>query len=385
MPHYGDYQFDLYLQGVQGKLPERPMRIEDLEWQAEETLPPEAYWYVAGGAGEATMAANLAAFDHFRLVPRMLTDVSQRDLSVEVLGQRWPSPLMLAPIGVQGIIHDDAEVAVAKAARATGVPLVLSTVSSKTLEEVAEANGDSPRWFQLYWPADDEVTRSFLKRAEHAGYSAIVVTLDTKMLAWRERDLERAYLPFLKAQGLANYFSDPAFRAALAKPPEQDPIAAVRHWSSLFSAPAKTWEDLATLRGMTSLPIILKGVLHPDDARRAVDMGVNGIIVSNHGGRQVNGAIAALDALPGVVDAVDGRIDVLFDSGIRRGSDVLKAIALGAKAVLVGRPYIWGLACAGETGVRDVLQRLLADTDLTLALSGHSAMTDLTPAVFASR
>ena len=328
------------------------------------------------------MRANREAFDRYPLVPRMLTDVSRRDLGVTVLGQRFNVPLMLAPIGVQGIIHDEAEVAVARGAAEVGVPMILSTVSSKTLEEVADTLGDTPRWFQLYWPTDDALTRSFLSRAEAAGYSAVVVTLDTKMLAWRERDLERAYLPFLQGKGLANYVTDPAFRAGLEQAPEDDMAAAVRHWGRLFAAPGKTWDDLAALRKTTNLPMLVKGVLHPEDALRALKAGVDGVIVSNHGGRQVDGAVAALDALPGIADAVGGRMAVLFDSGIRSGSDVLKAVALGADAVLLGRPYIWGLACDGAAGVAEVARRILADTDITLALTGHARLDELTPAVF---
>lgn len=375
--HFGDHQLGIYQAGLGDVLPDLPMRLADLEQKAASMLPPEAYWYVAGGAGEATMRANREAFDHFRLVPRMLTDVSRRDLSTTVLGERFSVPVMLAPIGVQGIIRPEAELATATGAARVGVPMILSTVSSKPMEAVAEALGDTPRWFQLYWPKDDNVTRSFLRRAEAAGYTAIVVTLDTKMLAWRERDLERAYLPFLRGEGLSNYITDPAFCDGLEAPPDEDMWPSIRRWGGMFSAPAKTWSDLAQLREWTSLPIVLKGVLHPEDALRAVEAGVDGIVVSNHGGRQVDGSIAALDALPDVVEAVNGRMSILFDSGIRSGTDVLKAVALGADAVLLGRPYIWGLATAGADGVAEVLRRLLADIDLSLALSGVSRIDQL--------
>lgn len=375
--HFGDHQRGIYGAGLKDVMPELPVRLEDLERLAEKMLPPEAYWYVAGGAGEATMRANREAFDRFRLVPRMLTDVSRRDLGTTVLGQRFPVPVMLAPIGVQGIIRPEAELATAAGAAEVGVPMILSTVSSKPMEAVAQALGDTPRWFQLYWPTDDNVTRSFLRRAEAAGYSAIVVTLDTKMLAWRERDLERAYLPFLRGEGLSNYTTDPVFREGLEAAPEDDMWPSVRRWGHMFSAPAKTWGDLAQLREWTSLPIVLKGILHPEDALRAVEAGIDGIVVSNHGGRQVDGSIAALDALPDVVEAVKGRMSVLFDSGIRGGADVLKAVALGADAVLLGRPYIWGLATAGADGVAEVLRRLLADVDLSLALTGVSRIDQL--------
>lgn len=380
--HYGDHQHGIYLDGFKGQLPQLPLRAEELRQSAADILPPEAYWYVAGGAGEASMRANREAFDQYRIVPRMLTDVSQRDLGVTVLGKRQAHPLLLAPVGVLGIIHDEAEVAVAQAAAATDVPMILSTVSSKTMEEVADTLGNTRRWFQLYWPGNADVTRSFVQRAEAAGYEAIVVTLDTKMMAWRERDLQLAYLPFLQTHGLSNYFTDPAFRKLLDKPPEDDPESAVWLWTQLFSAPEKTWDDLAELRRMTDLPLVLKGLLHPDDAQRAVQAGVDGIIVSNHGGRQVDGAVAALDALPRVADAVAGRIDVLFDSGIRHGSDVLKALGLGASAALLGRPYVWGLACQGGDGVAEVLRRMLADVDLNLAMSGYSRLDQLGRSMF---
>jgi isopentenyl diphosphate isomerase/L-lactate dehydrogenase-like FMN-dependent dehydrogenase len=328
------------------------------------------------------MRANRAAFERWQIVPRMLRDVSQRDLRVQVLGASMPAPVMLAPIGVQSIVHPEAEVAVARAAASLGVPFILSTASSKTMEEVAQAadaTGTAPRWYQLYWGRDPELTASFLSRAEKAGYSAIVVTLDTSILSWRERDISLAYLPFLLGEGIANYLSDPVFRASLPQPPEENPQAAVMRFVQVFSNPTLTWDDLKFLREHTSLPLLLKGILHPEDASRALDAGAAGIIVSNHGGRQVDGAIPALDALPGVVAAVQGRVPVLFDSGIRRGADVFRAVALGAQAVLLGRPYMWGLTLGGEAGARDVMLNTLADLDLTLALSGYTSCAQLTP------
>jgi isopentenyl diphosphate isomerase/L-lactate dehydrogenase-like FMN-dependent dehydrogenase len=341
-------------------------------------LRPEAYLYVAGGAGaEDTMRANRDAFRRWRIVPRFLRDVARRDLGVSVLGQRFPAPLLLAPIGVQSMLHPEAELAVARAARSLGIPLVLSTVSSRPLEAVAEAMGDVPHWFQLYWPKDPELATSLVARAERAGFKALVVTLDTYMLGWRERDLQMAWLPFLHGEGLANYVSDPVFRAALPAPPEREPTAAVRYFFEVVTNPALTWKDLAFLRRHTRLPVLLKGILHPEDARKALDHGAEGVIVSNHGGRQVDGAVAALDALPGVVAAVGDRMPVLFDSGIRRGADVFKALALGARAVLLGRPYCYGLAVAGEQGVREVLQNLLADVELTLGLAGCATFAEV--------
>lgn len=377
---FASYQNEIYLGGMGGKRPELPLRHEELERRARECLSEESFGYVAGGAGsEDTMRENLEAFRRWRIVPRMLRDVAERDLSSDLLGTELSAPVLLAPVGVLSIVHDEGELAVARASSEVGVPFILSTASSHTMEEVAEAAGESPRWFQLYWPSDRELTRSFLRRAEESGYAAVVVTLDTWLLGWRPRDLSGAYLPFLEGVGTANYFSDPVFREALEKPPEEDLQAAVGHWLGVYSDPTVTWDDLAFLRESTDLPLILKGVLHPEDARRAVDAGVQGVIVSNHGGRQVDGAVSTLDALPEVVGAVPDDFPVLLDGGVRTGSDALKALALGAAAVLLGRPYVWGLALAGEEGVRHVARSLLAELDLSVALSGHTSLDGLDP------
>jgi isopentenyl diphosphate isomerase/L-lactate dehydrogenase-like FMN-dependent dehydrogenase len=307
----------------------------------------------------------------------MLRDVSERELSTTVLGTAMPAPLMLAPVGVQSIIHPEAELATARAAASLGVPFILSTAASHSIEEVAEAVGESSRWYQLYWPKDRELAKSFLRRAEEAGYGAIVVTLDTWLLGWRPRDLQHSYLPFLKGEGVANFFSDPVFRAALTKAPEEDLAAAVGLWAEQFADPRVTWAQLAWLREQTGLPVLLKGILHAEDAERALAAGVDGLVVSNHGGRQVDGSIGALDALPGIREVVGGEVPVLFDSGIRTGADVFKALALGADAVCLGRPYVWGLALDGQRGVEHVLRCLLAELDLTLALSGYTAVGQL--------
>ncbi|HXJ61603.1 MAG TPA: lactate 2-monooxygenase [Verrucomicrobiae bacterium] len=374
---FGNYQFEIYSPESASK-PKIPFTFAELEQRAGEKLSQGAFGYVAGGAGaEETMRANREAFARWQIVPRMLRDVSSRDLRTTVLGTALPAPLMLAPVGVLSIVHPEAEVAVARGAAGLGVNLIASTASSRTMEEIAQAMGSSPRWFQLYWPKSRELAASFLHRAEQAGYQAIVVTLDTWLLGWRPRDLKGSYLPFLRGEGLANYLSDPVFCASLAKPPREDMAAAIAHWTASFSDPSVTWEDLHFLREHTRLPVVLKGILHPDDARRAADLGIDGVIVSNHGGRQVDGAVGALDALPGVV-AVAGKMTVLFDSGIRTGADIVKALALGAKAVLVGRPYVYGLALEGEAGVRAVLRALLAELDLTMALSGLSQVGQLT-------
>lgn len=374
----GNYQYEIYGRGLGGETPALPVAISQLEERARESLSAEAHGYVAGGAGaERTVRANLRAFERWQIVPRMLRDVSVRDLGGAVLGTAMPAPVMLAPVGVQSIVHPHGELAAARAAAAHGVPFILSTAASHSIEEVAEAMGEASRWYQLYWPKDRALARSFVERAGSAGYSAIVLTLDTWMLGWRPRDLQHAYLPFLKGEGVANYFSDPIFRAALEKSPEDDPGAAIGHWAMQFSNPTVTWEDLAWLREQTALPIVLKGIVHSDDAERAVEEGVDGLIVSNHGGRQVDGAIGALDVLPGIRDAVGAELPVLFDSGIRTGADIFKAIALGADAVCVGRPFVWGLALGGQQGVEQVLRSLLAELDLTVALSGHTTIAQL--------
>jgi isopentenyl diphosphate isomerase/L-lactate dehydrogenase-like FMN-dependent dehydrogenase len=373
-------QIEIYLKGHAGTRPGQPVVIEDLAQKARSVLTPEAFDYLAGGAGgEDTMRANRAAFERWRIVPRFLRNVAHRDLAVEVLGRRLPAPLLLAPIGVQGIFHPEGDLPAARAAAALGLPYVLSTASSRPMEEVASVMQQASRWFQLYWPPSDELAKSFLHRAEQAGYQAVVVTVDTVTLAWRERDIQNAYLPFLLGEGLANYISDPVFCADLGADPRANPARTFEHFARMFSDPERTWGDLADLTRATRLPVVVKGILHPDDARRAVDAGAAGVIVSNHGGRQLDGAIAALDALPRVVDAVGDRTAVLFDSGIRRGSDVIKAIALGARCVLVGRPYCLGLAVNGEEGVRDVLLNLLADVDLTLGLTGCTSFAELGP------
>ncbi len=407
----------LYIAGFAGRRPALPISPERLEQAALTRLSRPAGSYFAGGAGlEQTMAANRAAFGRYRIVQRMLCDVSRRDLSIELFGRTLPLPLLLGPIGVLELAHKEADLGAARAAAAMGIPFVTSNQASRTMEDVAGAMGKGPRWFQLYWSARNELVESFLSRAEKAGYEAIVVTLDTTMLGWRTRDLELAYLPFLRGRGLANYLSDPVFRslsideAAPDMRPRPGPdllksliellrawperplrailsgqaLAAVRRFIAIYSRPDLTWDDLPFLRERTRLPILLKGIVHADDARRALDAGVDGIIVSNHGGRQVDGAIGALDALPAVADAVGSRLPVLFDSGIRTGADIIKALALGARAVLIGRPYIYGLTLAGERGVRDVIENLAADLDLTLALCGRRSLRELDRSVLAS-
>ena len=378
-PPFAGYQSEIFLRGMAGETPELPVSIDELARHVAGEAEPKAAAYVFGGAGrEDTMRENEAAFRRVRIVPRMLRDVSERDLSVEIAGTRMPAPLGLAPIGVQMIVHPEGELAVARAAAAVGLPLTVSTVSSFTLEEIAAA-AQGPKWFQLYWPRDPELVTSLVRRAELAGYEAIVVTLDTFLPGWKTRDLQTAWQPFLEGVGVANYFSDPVFLAGLDAPPDEDPQAAVGQFVWQFSNPGLEWADLEHLRATTELPILLKGILHPDDARKAVEAGVDGVVVSNHGGRQVDGAIASLDALPPIRDAVGDGLTVLLDSGIRSGADVFKALALGADAALVGRPYLWGLAAGGEAGALAVLRSLLAELDLTVGLSGLRSPAEIGP------
>jgi lactate 2-monooxygenase len=378
-PRFGDYYNDIYARGMlAGETPSMPVSWAELELRAADAMEPRAAAYVFGGAGtEDTMRANLDAFRRWRIVPRVMRAARARDLGTALLGTEMPAPVLLAPIGVQTIVHPEGELASARAAAELGLPIIVSTAASSSLEEIAAANGDGPRWFQLYWPNHDELTASLVRRAEQAGYRAIVLTVDNYVPGWKPRDLQHGYMPFLEGVGIAHFTSDPVFRAALERSPEEDIGAAVGHYFGVFVNPDQTWERLSWLRETTSLPILLKGVLHPADAVEATRRGIDGIVVSNHGGRQVDGAIASLDALVPIADAVGDEIPVLLDSGIRNGADVVKALALGANAVLLGRPYLWGLALEGQSGVEVVLRMLLAELDLTIALSGYTAVDQI--------
>ncbi len=401
-------QGQVYGEGALGRRPTVPVTWDALVGRARRAMTTAGFAYVEGGAGrESTMRANRDAFESWQLVPRVLRDVSRRDTSIELFGRTIPAPLLLGPVGVASMAHPDGDVAVARAAAATGVPMVFSNQASKPMEECAAVMGDAPRWFQLYWSTVDELVSSFLARAEKCGCEAVVVTLDTTMLGWRGRDLDLGSLPFARGLGIAQYTSDPVFQRLAAERPADPrprptpgairtlldmsrahpgrfldnlrsplPAAAVRTFLETYSRPSISWDDLAWLREQTSLPIVLKGVLHPDDARLALDHGVDGLVVSTHGGRQVDGSVGALDALPAVVAAVDGRIPVLLDSGVRGGADVLKAVALGATAVLLGRPWVYGLAAGGEAGVREVIENVLAELDLTLGLVGATTIAE---------
>lgn len=389
MSSFVDFQNEIYLQGLAGVVPALPMTAAGLEQRAREVLEPAAFDYVFGSASaERTAHANLAAFEKYRLLPRVwrgATAPGARDLSVEVLGTRLAAPILTAPIGVLGLLHDQGETVVADVTRELGIGMVLSTAASSTIEDAGAAAGDW--WYQLYWPNDNELARSFVERAEKSGAKAIVVTADTPSLGWRPRDLALAHLPFLQGKGIANYLSDPVFRAKLATAPEESEDAmraAVLTWVGLFGNHSLRPADIAKLRDWTELPIAVKGVLHPDDARQVVDAGADAVIVSNHGGRQVDGAVGALDALPTIVATVGDRADVLFDSGIRTGSDVMIALSLGAKAVLYGRPWAYGLGLAGRDGVKHALRCLLADFDAAMGLSGCTAVTELSRTMISS-
>jgi lactate 2-monooxygenase len=372
MPHYGDYQNQIYNAGLSGIIPKIPVDYATLVTRAEKAMPPSVLNYVQGGCGdEYTQDQNAAAFRHWGMTPRMMVDCRERDLSIELLGMTLPTPIFMSPIGVNGIATQDehGDIAAAQASAATGVPFSSSTLSNDPLEDVLTACGETPAFFQLYTPKDKELAESLVSRAEAAGYKAIQVTLDTWVTGWRPRDLNTANFPQLRGHVLQNYFSDPVFRSRLEKPPEEDPKAAIFTWAATFGK-VLTWEDMAWLKSITKLPIILKGICHGDDARRGIDEGADAIYCSNHGGRQANGGIAAIDMLPDVV-AASGDVPVLFDSGIRSGTDVIKALALGATAVGVGRPYLYGLALGGAAGAEHVLRCILAEADLLMAVNGY--------------
>ena len=371
-------QGEIYIQAMLHQKRELvPTGQDALQAAAEAAISPEAFAYIAGSAGrEATACANRTAFDRRRIVPRMLRDVGERDLSITLLGHNRPHPILVAPVGVQELAHADADLATARACAQTHTPMIISNQASHPMEAIASEMGERARWFQLYWGKSDDLVSSLVRRAEACGCEAITVTLDTAILGWRTRDLDLGYLPFLQARGIAQYTSDPVFNAMLGDN-VNDPLAQAMLFMRIYSNPTITWERIAFLRGVTKLPIILKGINHPADARQAIRIGVDGIIVSNHGGRQIDGAIAALDALELVAREVAGALPVLFDSGIRSGADVFKAIALGADAVLIGRPYVYGLAIAGEAGVSAVLRNMLAELDLTMGLCGCRTVEDI--------
>ncbi|WP_255151908.1 lactate 2-monooxygenase [Halorarius halobius] len=362
---------EVYRKGMyEGETPDFPVSFEELRAEAFERMDETAKAYVHGGAGSEETFERNKDFSAWRIVPRMLRGVADRDLSVELYGRTHEYPVMITPLGVQSLLHEEAEGGTARACKEMDVPFILSSLSSTPMEEVAEELGDTPKWFQFYWSTDRDVAASFLDRAEESGYDAIVLTVDAPTLGWRERLLERGYYPFLDGEGVANYFSDPAFRSKLDAPPEEDPQAAVDLFLEIFGDASLTWDDLQFLHDSTDLPVIVKGILHPDDARLAIEHGADGVGVSTHGGRQVDGSITAFEALPDVADEVDGEVPVFFDSGIRRGEHTFKALALGADTVLLGRPFAYGLAHSGQSGVENVLRNHISQLDLTMGLAG---------------
>ncbi len=407
-----DHQKRIYLRGFAGTMPLVPVDWRQLEEKAKGHMTPAAHAYIAGGAGlESTMASNRSDFEKVKIIPRMLRDTSNRDMHIELFGQQFPSPLMISPVGVLEMVHPEADVAVGRAAASLGVPYIFSNQASRPMEEVAAAMGNSPRWFQLYWSKSNDLVANFVQRAEKAGCSAIVVTLDTTHLGWRPRDLSIAYLPFLEGKGIAQYISDPVFQRLMDEPEPATlrpkvtlellssvvrmvnaypggnflsklmsgrPMKAVQKFTAIYSNPALTWDNLSFLRQHTKLPILLKGILHPDDAAMSIDHGIDGIIVSNHGGRQVDGSISTIEALPAIAQRVNRRIPILLDGGVRGGADMFKAIALGANAVCIGRPYVYGLAIAGSEGVREVLQNFMSEFHFTMGLAGINSIKEIT-------
>lgn len=406
-------QSRVYRAGVFGRRPAVPVEPAELEAAAGRVLGAEAWAYINGSAGQQrTDRANLAAFERYPILPRVLVDVSERDQSTTLFGRTLRSPMLFAPIGVLEMAHKGADLELARGAREVGLPMVISTQASVPMEEIAAELGDSPRWYQLYWPRDEDLARSLVARAEAVGAEAIEVTLDTHLLGWRVRDLDRAFLPFVLGKGIAQYTSDPVFRELVATRAEQPdhepqprptptavanlvrmtrsypgrfrdnlrsplPRLAGQVFTDVFSSPALTWDDLARLRSWTDLPILLKGVQDQRDAKLALDHGVDGLVVSNHGGRQVDGAIASLDALVGVAEVVGDRVPIIFDSGVRSGADVFKALALGASAVQVGRPWVYGLALAGARGVVEVMESMMAELDITMGLAGVTRVDEV--------
>lgn len=408
-----DRQREIYLNGFSGILPKVNIDLRTLEETAQEYISKKAFAYIAGGAGtESTLRRNREAFEAYKITPRMLKNVGERDISINLFGKTLPSPFLLSPIGVLEMVDKEADLAVARAAASLNVPYIFSNQASVPMEVCAQAMGPAPHWFQLYWSKSKDLVASFVQRAEKCGCSAIVVTLDTTMLGWRTRDLELAYLPFLEGKGIAQYTSDPVFQRLLDEPAPPSPkrkvtfqtlrglvqmvnnypgtgffrklksgkpMKAVQTFTSMYTNPFTTWEDLHFLREHTKLPILLKGILHPEDAKKAIDYGMDGIVISNHGGRQVDGSVSTIEMLPAIANAVQGKIPILLDSGIRGGADAFKALALGATAICIGRPYVYGLALAGEEGVREVLQNFMADFELTMGLAGCQSIQEVKP------
>ncbi|KIJ15855.1 (S)-2-hydroxy-acid oxidase [Paxillus involutus ATCC 200175] len=403
--------FDIYGSGKPPVL--GTVDIQEIEDKARDALKdnPSAFLYVLKGAGtSSTCAENRRALDRWKLVPRMLNDVGERNLEITIFGVTHPAPIFVAPIGAQGLMHNDGELATARAAAKVGVPLIVSSVASRSMEDVAQAHGpNGHRWYQLYWTHSVEITQSLLKRAKANGYTALVLTVDTMVIGWRPHDHGIPYSPAGHGFGVQQGISDPVFmgrfgleprherppfpytqesirnRAAAGDPAAQQAMLLGKGWvGEIASGIFRSWDEIQFIKDNWDGPIILKGILAVEDAEKAIVLGIDGIIVSNHGGRQVDGSIGALDALDIVMQSQkvleaqsSGKLTVLFDSGIRTGSDILKALALGAQGVLIGRPFMYGLAIAGEAGVEQILMQTIADLHITMGLCGFRDVKDV--------
>lgn len=365
---------DAVLNAIQSDL-QFPINTTEFEEAAKKVMDFGPYGYVRSGAGgEETLRKNTAAFSKYSLVPQFLNDVSTINASITLFGRTYPQPFLFAPVGMNKLAHEEGEIAASSAAATYNIPFIQSTVSSYTMEEVKEATGDSPKWFQLYWSSNKEIALNMAKRAEKAGYEAIVLTVDTVMMGWREEDMRNQYSPLKLGLGKANFIADEIFVKGIENLEDETVIQGIL---DSIHHPTLSWDDIAQLRKQTTLPILLKGILHPKDAALAVEKGIDGIIVSNHGGRQLDGVISSLEALPAIVEVVNGKIPVLLDSGIRRGSDVVKAIALGADAVLLGRPYIYALAAGGQAGVEHLISSFIQEIHVSMGLIGAANIEQL--------
>ncbi|RDV28340.1 alpha-hydroxy-acid oxidizing protein [Lysinibacillus capsici] len=365
---------DLLLKNITAQAP-FPICFADLEKAVAKKIEAGPFGYIRSGAGgEQTLRNNRAAFEKYSIVPRFLNDVSNVDTSIHLFGKTYPTPLLFAPVGMNGMVHDDGELAVVRAAQNLNIPYIQSTVSTYALEEVAQAAPSATKWFQLYWSTNEEIAFSMAVRAEAAGFEAIVLTVDTVMLGWREEDVRNQFSPLKLGYARGNYMNDPVFTATLPDDSFESYVQGVLQ--NVFH-PTLNWEHVRELKKRTNLPILLKGILHPEDAKHAIDNGIDGIIVSNHGGRQLDGVIGSLDALPAIVKVVNGQIPIILDSGVYRGMDALKALALGANAVAIGRPFVYGLALEGQQGVEKVMTNLYDELKVSIALAGATSVKGL--------
>ncbi|WCH48247.1 alpha-hydroxy acid oxidase [Lysinibacillus sp. OF-1] len=365
---------DLLLKNITAQAP-FPICFADLEKAVAEKIEAGPFGYIRSGAGgEQTLRNNRAAFEKYSIVPRFLKDVSNVQTSINFFGKTYPTPLLFAPVGMNGMVHDEGELAVVRAAEHLNMPYIQSTVSTYALEEVAQAAPSATKWFQLYWSTNEEIAFSMVARAEAAGFEAIVLTVDTVMLGWREEDVRNQFSPLKLGYARGNYMNDPVFTATLPDDSFESYVQGVLQ--NVFH-PTLNWAHVRELKKRTNLPILLKGILHPEDAKLAIDNGIDGIIVSNHGGRQLDGVIGSLDALPAIAKVVNGQIPIILDSGVYRGMDALKALALGADAVAIGRPFVYGLALEGQQGVEKVMTNLYDELKVSIALAGATSVKGL--------